>query len=214
MAVSGILFIAFVLGHMYGNLKAFEGQEKFNAYAEHLRTIGEPILPHAGFLWIVRVGLIVALVIHVVCAVILWRRANAARTTKYVVKKNRHSSLSSRTMRWGGLTLLIFIIWHLLNFSITRVNVSNGTTGGAAGDPYSLVVDTFDVWWMTIIYLLAMVALGLHLHHGTWSSMQTLGFTNTAAGRVRAKAAGWIIAVVVAGGFSLVPLFVLVGVIE
>ena len=214
MAVSGILFIGFVLGHMYGNLKAFEGQQKFNDYAEHLRTIGEPILPHSGLLWILRVGLLAALAVHVACAVVLWRRAASARTVKYVVKKNVHSSLSSRTMRWGGATLLIFLIWHLLNFSITKINPSNGKTGGAAGDPYSLLVDTFSVWWMSIIYLLAMAALGLHLHHGTWSSMQTMGFTTTAASRARAKTAGWIIAVVVAGGFSLVPLFVLFGVIE
>lgn len=214
MAVSGLLFIGFVLGHMYGNLKAFEGQEKFNHYAEHLRTIGEPILPHAGFLWILRVGLIVALVVHVACAVILWKRANRARTTKYAVKKNRSSSLSSRTMRWGGLTVLVFLIWHLLNFTIGKINPSTGNTGDAAGDPYSLLVDTFDLWWMTILYLVAMVALGMHLHHGTWSSLQTLGYTSTAASRARAKAAGWILAVVVAGGFSLVPLFVLFGVIE
>jgi len=76
------------------------------------------------------------------------------------------------------------------------------------------MVDTFDLWWMTLIYLVAMVALGLHLHHGTWSAMQTLGLTNTAASRLRAKAAGWVVAVVIAGGFSLVPLAVLVGIIE
>ncbi len=214
MAVSGLLFIGFVLGHMYGNLKAFGGQAAFNEYAEHLREIGEPLLPHSGLLWIIRIGLIVALVVHVVVALMLSRRAWAARPVKYAVKKNVSSSVSSRTMRWGGVTLLLFIIWHLLNFTIGRINVSDGTTGDAAGDPYSLLVDTFDVWWMTIIYLLAMVALGLHLHHGTWSSMQTLGLTNTARSRARAKAAGWIVAVVVAGGFSLVPLFVLFGVID
>ncbi len=214
MALSGIAFIAFVLGHMYGNLKAFSGQESFNGYAEHLRVIGEPILPESGLLWIVRVGLIAALVVHVACAVALTRRAHAARTVKYAVKKNVASSLSSRTMRWGGVTILVFLVWHLLNFSIGRINPSNGNTGGSAGDPYSLLVDTFDLWWMTIIYLVAMVALGLHLHHGTWSSLQTLGLTGTAASRARAKMAGWVIAVVIAGGFSLVPLSVLLGIIE
>ena len=214
MAASGLAFIGFVLGHMYGNLKAFSGQEAFNGYAEHLRTIGYPLLPESGLLWIIRVGLIVALVVHVGAALALTRRAHAARTVKYAVKKNVASSISSRTMRWGGVTILVFLAWHLLNFSIGKVNPNTGETGAAAGDPYSLMVDTFDLWWMTIIYLVAMVALGLHLHHGTWSSMQTLGFTNTAASRARAKAAGWIIAVVVAGGFSLVPLSVLLGIIE
>lgn len=211
MAVSGLLFLAFVLAHMYGNLKAFSGEEAFNEYAHHLRELGEPMLPHEGALWILRIGLIAALVVHVASAVALWRRANRARTVKYAVKKNQKSSLSSRTMRWGGLTLLVFIVWHLLNFTIVKVNPSNGDTGGE--NPYALMVDSFDLWWMTLIYLVAMVALGMHLHHGTFSAIQTLGFTNTAKSRARAREAGWVVAVVVAGGFALVPLFVLFGVI-
>lgn len=214
MALSGLLFIAFVLGHMYGNLKAFSGQESFNSYAEHLRELGEPLLPYSGLLWIIRVGLIVALVVHVACAVALWRRAGSARSVQYANRKYRNSSLSSRTMRWGGLTVLLFLVWHLLNFTIGKINVATGETGSAAGDPYSLLVDSFQVWWLTVFYLVAMAALALHLHHGTFSSMQTLGLTNTVASRQRARLAGWVLAVVVAGGFSLVPLGVLVGIIE
>lgn len=212
MAVSGLLFIAFVLGHMYGNLKAFAGESAFNEYAHHLRELGEPMLPHEGFLWIMRVGLIVAVVVHIACAAVLAARASKARPVKYVAKKNNGSSLSSRTMRWGGVTLLVFIVWHLLNFTIVKVNPSNGETGGE--NPYALLVDTFDTWWMTVVYLLAMIALGLHLHHGTFSSLQTLGLTNSAVSRARARATGWIVAIVIAGGFSLVPLSVLVGIIE
>lgn len=216
MAGSGLLFIAFVLGHMFGNLKAFSGAEKFDEYAHHLRELGEPMLPYEGFLWIMRIGLLVALVAHVVSAVLLTLRANQARTQRYQVKKNVASSLSSRTMRWGGLTILLFIIWHLVNFTFGKVNPKTGDVGTAAAEqgPYALLVDTFSVPWMTVIYLIAMVALGFHLHHGTWSAIQTLGFTNTAASRKRAKQAGWLVAVVIAGGFSLVPLSVLVGIIE
>jgi succinate dehydrogenase / fumarate reductase, cytochrome b subunit len=210
MAVSGLAFIGFVLAHMYGNLKAFAGHDSFNEYAHHLRTIGEPLLPPSGLLWVLRVGLIVALVVHVAAAYALARRASTARSQKYVVKKNRSSSLSSRTMRWGGVTILVFLIWHLLNFSIGKVNPS----GGATNDPYNLMVDTFDLWWMTLIYLVAMVALGMHLRHGTWSALQTLGFTSTGAARRRAKTAGWVLAIVIAGGFALVPLSVLLGVIS
>ncbi len=210
MAVSGLVFIGFVLSHMYGNLKAFGGEEKFNDYAEHLRTIGEPLLPESGLLWILRLGLIVSLVVHVACALVLARRARTARPVKYQVKKNKHSSVSSRTMRWGGVTILVFLVWHLINFTIGKVNPA----GGETDNPYTLLVDTFDLWWMTLIYLVAMAALALHLHHGTWSSLQTLGLTNTAASRARAKLAGWVLAVVVAGGFSLVPLSVLLGIIE
>jgi len=210
MASSGLIFVAFVLLHMYGNLKAFAGHDAFNTYAEHLREIGEPMLPYGGLLWVLRVVLILALVVHVSSAAILAARASKARPVKYQVKKNKHSSISSRTMRWGGVAILLFVIWHLINFTIGKVNV----TGGANDDPFNLVVDSFSTWWLTVIYLLAMVALGLHLHHGTWSSMQTLGLTNTANSRKRAKAAGVVVAVVIAGGFSLVPLFTLLGVIS
>ena len=213
MAVSGVVLIGLVLAHMYGNLKAFGGHDSFNEYAHHLRELGEPMLPHEGFLWLFRVGLIVAVVVHVGCAVALWRRAGRARSVKYVVTKNKASSLSSRTMRWGGVTILLFLVWHLLNFTIVKVNPGTGDTGSAAGDPYNLLVDTFDVWWMTLIYLVALVALGMHLHHGVWSSAQTLGLTNNERARRNAKAIGMILAVVIAGGFSLVPIFVLAGVI-
>jgi succinate dehydrogenase / fumarate reductase cytochrome b subunit len=209
MAASGIVFILFVLVHMYGNLRAFAGHDAYNEYAEHIRTIGTPMLPRTGALWVLRVVLIVSLVAHVVSAVVLWRRAGTARPVKYQVKRNVASSLSSRTMRWGGLTILIFLIWHLLEFTIGKVNVS----GGATNDPYNLLVDSFDTWWLTVIYLIAMVALGLHLHHGTFSALQTLGFTSTAASRHRARVWGWVVAIVIAGGFSLVPLFTLFGVI-
>jgi succinate dehydrogenase / fumarate reductase cytochrome b subunit len=210
MAVSGLVFIAFVLAHMYGNLQAFAGHEAFNEYAEHLREIGEPMFPRSGLLWILRVGLIAALAVHVYSAAVLWRRAGRARTVKYVVKKHTGATFASRMMRWGGVTILVFIVWHLLNFTIGKVNV----TGGETNDPYNLVVDTFGVWWLTLIYLASMVALGMHLHHGVWSSAQTLGLTNNAKARRNAKVLGWIVAVVIAGGFSVVPLLVLADVIK
>ena len=95
MAASGVVFIGFVLLHMYGNLKAFAGHDAYNTYAEHLRSIGEPELPHEGMLWAIRAALIVALVVHVACAFVLWRRKGQARTTKYVMKKNNASTFSS-----------------------------------------------------------------------------------------------------------------------
>ncbi len=210
MAGSGLIFIGFVLTHMYGNLKAFAGHDAFNEYAAHLRTFGEPMLPHEGLLWIIRVVLVLSLVVHVSAALALWRRAKQARPTAYVMKKKTGASLSSLTMRWGGVTILLFIIWHLLNFTIVKINV----TGGATNDPYNLLVDTFDTWWLTIIYLVAMAALGMHLHHGVWSAAQTLGLTGSAAKRVLWKRLGLVVATIIAGGFSLVPIFVLVGVIS
>jgi succinate dehydrogenase / fumarate reductase cytochrome b subunit len=210
MAASGVLFIGFVLGHMYGNLKAFEGHDAFNEYAHHLRELGEPMLPHEGFLWIMRAGLILALVVHVAAAVALWRRARQARPVKYQVKKHTGAIFASRLMRFGGATLLLFVIWHLLNFTIGKVNVD----GGPTDDPYNLLVDTFDVWWMTLIYLFAMAMLGAHLHHGIWSATQTLGLTGSQRTRKLAKRTAFTLAVVIAGGFSLVPLSVVLGIIE
>lgn len=210
MAASGIIFILYVLLHMYGNLKAFSGHDSYNEYAHHIRELGEPMLPHEGFLWVMRVVLLVALVVHVVTAVALWRRAHRARTTKYVMKRNVSSSLSSRTMRWGGLALLAFLVWHLINFTIGKVNVA----GGPTDDPYNLLVDSFDTWWLTLIYLVAMLALGMHLQHGVWSAAQTLGLTSTARARSNAKTLAWTLAVVIAVGFSLVPIAVLLGVIS
>ena len=209
MAVTGGVFLAYVLLHMYGNLTAFAGHDGYNEYAEHLRSLGEPMLPNSGFLWVLRVVLIVALVLHVWAALKLWLRARRARTVRYEVKKNLASTLSSRTMRWGGLALLLFVIWHLVNFTIGKVNV----TGGPTDDPYNLLVDSFSTWWLTVIYLLAMVALGMHLRHGVWSAAQTLGVTNNARARRNARVGGVVAAVVIAGGFALVPIFILAGVI-
>ncbi|HEX2895831.1 MAG TPA: succinate dehydrogenase cytochrome b subunit [Marmoricola sp.] len=209
MAGSGIIFIGFVLLHMYGNLKAFAGHDAFDEYAHHLRTMGTPILPESGALWIIRVVLIGSLITHVYAALTLWHRANRARTVRYQVKKHTGATFASRLMRWGGVTLFLFIIWHLLNFTVGKVNVK----GGPTNDPYNLLVDTFDTWWLTLIYLVAMAMLGAHLHHGTWSALQTLGYTSTERARVRAKRLAFSLAVVITAGFSLVPIFVLAGVI-
>jgi succinate dehydrogenase / fumarate reductase cytochrome b subunit len=210
MAVSGLIFVGFVLLHMYGNLKAFSGHDAYNEYAEHLRTIGTPMLPYAGLLWIIRAVLLLSLIVHVYCAATLWRRARNARTVKYQVKKHVGAIFASRLMRWGGVTLLLFIVWHLLNFTIGKVNVD----GGPTNDPYNLVVDSFNTWWLTLIYLVAMAMLGAHLHHGIWSATQTLGLTGSLRSRRLAKQVAFTLAVIVSGGFSLVPIFVLAGVIE
>jgi succinate dehydrogenase / fumarate reductase, cytochrome b subunit len=210
MAVSGFIFIGFVLAHMYGNLKAFAGHDAFNEYAHHLRTLGEPMLPHEGALWIFRAVLILSLVAHVYAATVLWRRARKARTVKYVMKKHTGAIPASRLMRFGGVTILVFLVWHLLNFTVGKVNVG----GDSTDDPYNLLVDSFSVWWLTLIYLVAMAMLGAHIHHGFWSACQTLGLTGTERSRALAKEVAFTLALIISVGFSLVPIFVLAGVIE
>ncbi len=218
MAVTGLYFILFVLFHMYGNLKMFAGQAAFDDYAHHLRTMFEPILPYEGFLWLFRLSLIIAVGLHIYSAFTLWARASSARGVKYSAKSTVQRSLSSKWMRWGGLALLFFIVWHLIHFTIGKVNVNSGVTQreldvDGVFSPFNLAVAAFQVPWMTVIYLIAMVFLGLHLHHGTWSAFQTLGWTNTAKSRAVAKTAGLVVALVVAVGFSLTPIAVMLGMI-
>ncbi len=210
MATSGALFVLFVLAHMYGNLKALAGATSFNDYAAHLRIIGEPILPFGGFLWIMRVVLFVAIVAHVSSAWMLWRRANDARSTRYVVKKATAATLSSKWMRWGGVALLLFIVFHLLQFTTDTIRVN-----GDFNDPYHRLVAAFHVWWVVVIYLVALAALGMHLRHGIWSACQTLGLVGI--GRQAKKTVNTVavlVAAVVAIGFAIVPLAVLFGFVK
>src|SRR5699024_4980780 len=173
MAVTGLIFLLFVLAHMYGNLKALSGQEAYDEYAHHLRVLGEPMLPYAGFLWIMRVGLLVSLVLHVWAAVSLTRRNRGARSQRYVMKKSVTSTLSSRTMMWGGIALFAFIVFHILQFTTLTIEV-----GGSFDSPHARLVAAFETWWLLAIYVLAMIALGMHLRHGVWSTVQTLGWSN------------------------------------
>lgn len=211
MAVSGLFFVFFVLMHMYGNLKILASHAAFDEYAHHLRVLGEPILPYSGGLWIFRILLLVAIVAHVYSAATLWRRANEARGSKYSVKKAAAASLSSKWMRWGGIALLLFILFHLIQFTFRWFHVGDAT---GASTPAEMVVAAFQAWWVTLIYLLALVALGMHLRHGTYSSLQTLGFTNTLNARRYANLAGIAVAAIVVIGFAIPPLAILFRVIQ
>ncbi|GAA4397109.1 succinate dehydrogenase cytochrome b subunit [Fodinibacter luteus] len=212
MAGTGLVFVGYVLLHMYGNLKVLLGEEAFNTYAEHLRTFGEPILPYEGLLWIVRVVLVLSLVGHVYAAFSLWSRAGTARRTKYAAAK---TAMRTAWMRWGGVFLILFLAWHLLHFTILKVSPNPDATGpDVENNPYELVVASFQVPWMTLIYLLAMGALALHLAHGVFSAQQTLGLTNTPAAYRRAKVVGHATAAVIAVGFSIPPLAILFGLIK
>ena len=211
MALTGLVFIGYVLAHMLGNLKVFAGQESFDDYAHHLRVFGEPILPENGLLWIVRVVLLTSLLVHALTAFYLWRRAHSARSHKYVRRSAVTSTLSSRTMRWGGLALLLFVIFHVLHLTTRTI-----TPGSNSDSPYERLVAGFqpEYFWMSIIYLAAVFALAMHLRHGVFSAGQTMGLTNTPGAQRAFGAAGTLLAVVVAGGFAIVPLSVLVGIVE
>ena len=212
MALSGGLFVLYVFAHMYGNLKIFGGVEAFDDYALHLRTMFTPFLPFGGFLWIMRVVLVFALVVHAWSAFYLWSRARGARTTRYAAKEAARATLKSSAMRWGGVAILLFLVWHLLQFTILKFNVGpDAVAGDSAGE---LVISSFQVWWVVLIYLLALVALGLHLWHGVWSAAQTLGWTGSARTRARAKTQATIIALIICVGFALPPLAILFGIVK
>ena len=211
MAGTGVIFILYVLLHMYGNLKALAGQEAFDTYAHHLRTFGEPMLPYGGLLWIVRIVLILALVGHVYAALRLIARNNAARTVKYQVKKNIGSTLASRTMRWGGLALFAFVIFHLIQFTIVKPNLYGAADSAAIKEsPYVMISAAFAMWWVLLIYVIALVALGMHLYHGIYSASQTMGLNNTATSRARARAIGTVVAAVIVVGFLIPPVYIFI----
>lgn len=214
MAASGLLFVLYVLLHMYGNLKVLAGEEAFNDYAHHLRTLGEPMLPYSGFLWAFRLLLIVALVTHVYAALTLWSRARSARTTRYQVKKAVAASFASRWMRWGGVALLLFIIFHLLHFTLLKPDLSDRFTAEEIkASPYDMVVGSFENPLLVLLYTLAMIALGLHLMHGVWSAAQTLGATGTPAKARLWQTVGKIIAAVVVVGFLIPPFAILLNIV-
>jgi len=198
MAVTGLILVAFVVLHMLGNLLIFQGPARINAYSQFLHGTGE-------LLWFVRAVLLVAVVLHIDAAVQLTRRSLAARPLNYDERDPQVSTIAARTIRWGGGLLLIFVVFHLLHFT-------TGTLLPAfhPGDVYFNVVTGFHVWPVAVFYVIAMVALGLHLYHGAWSSFRTLGLTRPKRDPLHRPIAV-VLAIVVALGFALVPVAVLAG---
>jgi succinate dehydrogenase / fumarate reductase cytochrome b subunit len=208
MAVSGVILLGFVLGHMVGNLKVFQGPEHFDAYAEGLRTVGAPLLGRGQLLWAVRLVLIVAVVLHIAAAWAVTRASWAARPQGYHALRLVETTYAARTMRWGAIIILLFVIFHLLDLTFGRVNPSF-----VPGDPYHNVIATFGCVPIALGYIVAMGALCLHLYHGIESACQTLGL-NHARYNVWRRRIALGFSLVVAGGFIAVPIAVLAGVVR
>ncbi len=207
MAITGSVFYLYMIAHIYGNLKVFAGRQTFNEYADFLRTVGHPLLFRTELLWIARVVLFACLVLHVMAAVQLSRQSYAGRPTRYSVKKDLGATFASRTMRWGGVALFLFIIFHILDLTTGTLH-----PGYVEGDAYRNLVGSFSRWYIAIIYLAAMLALGLHLYHGVWSMFQTLGVNRRKYdGMFRGLAT--VSAILIAGVGALIPLAVLVGIV-
>lgn len=208
MAVSAIVLFLFIVMHLWGNLKIFEGSQVFNGYSEFLRTVGAPLFFRSELLWIVRIIVIAAVLVHIIAFLQLWQRDRRARRVGYRKYAPQLLSATSRTMRWGGIAILLFVIWHLMDFTWGTVNPSF-----VPGDPYHNVLVSFHRWPVAIFYILALLALGMHLYHGLWSSLQTFGLENPKYNRYRRPVAGGI-AVLITIGYLSIPLAVLAGVLR
>ena len=198
MAVTGLIGVGFVIGHMAGNLQVFLGPEKFNAYAAFLKSLG-------GLLWLVRAVLLAAVILHVIAAVQLSRGRGQARPVGYRKGQKEVSTFASRTIRWGGALLFFFIVFHILHFTTLDIFPDYSHT-----DAYGNVIKGFSKPWVVILYVVAMLALGLHLFHGAWSSFRTLGASPSSAQPLKRRIA-LLVALVVWLGFTVVPLGVYFG---
>lgn len=208
MAITAIFLFLFIVLHLWGNLKIYAGPTVFNDYSHHLRTMGEPIFGYGQLLWFVRIVLIVSVLWHIVAYLQLWAQDRAARRVGYRQYSPEVFSAASRVMKWGGLTIFLFVIWHLLDLTFGTVN-----PGFTAGDPYHNVIATFQRWPVVAFYVLAVLALGMHLYHGIWSAFQTFGLNNPKYNRYRRPSAA-VIAVLITIGYASIPLAVLVGIVR
>ncbi|HET6951126.1 MAG TPA: succinate dehydrogenase cytochrome b subunit [Acidimicrobiales bacterium] len=210
MAVTGIMIMGFVFVHMIGNLKVYLGAEEFNHYGEFLRELLVPLLPRTVTLWLLRLGLITAFVFHIHAAAgltLMNRRAHAAGG--YVSKRDwQAANAASRSMRLTGVVIGLFLVWHLADLTWGTVNPDF-----VRGDVYRNFVATFERPAVSAIYIVANIALGLHLFHGSWSLFQSLGLNNPRWNSWRRGFAAGFAGLVVVGNLSF-PIAVLTGVVN
>ncbi|HEU5162862.1 MAG TPA: succinate dehydrogenase cytochrome b subunit [Thermoanaerobaculia bacterium] len=208
MAISGIVLFGWIFAHMVGNLKFFLGPEALNHYGEWLKEMGAPILPREVGLWISRITLLVLIWLHIQAATQLTLMNWKARPVGYERKKFVEADYASRTMRWGGVIIALYVVYHILHL----------TTGDAhqsfiPGDIYHNVVAAFSQPLVSAIYIVSVLALGFHLYHGLWSLFQSLGW-NAAKFNPWRRVFATVFSIVVTVGFISVPLAVMLGMYE
>lgn len=203
MGVTGIIWVGFVVVHSLGNLLVFRGPEAINSYSRFLQSTGE-------LLWALRMVLIVAVTLHVIAAVQLTAQSRAARPIGYTKRESQVATIASRTMRWGGALLLVFVIVHILHFTTGTIRPAGVFT---RGDVYANVVSSFHIWWVTLFYVLMMVALGLHLLHGAWSSVRSIGVSPPSPQPLH-KTISVVVALFVWAAFTAVPVAVFFGIVR
>ena len=205
MAATGAVLFAYVVGHLAGNLKIYQGPEKYDDYARFLREVGAPVFGHGELLWIARVILLASVVLHIVAATQLARMSLLARDVGYRKYRQLNFSYASRTMRWGGVIIAAFVVYHLLHL-----------TWGTAHPQFSHesvyhnVVTGFEAWPVSLAYVVAMIPLALHMYHGLWSGLQTMAINNPRIKGWRRPFAAAVALGVLVGNISI-PVAVLAG---
>jgi succinate dehydrogenase / fumarate reductase cytochrome b subunit len=202
MAVTGLIMLAYLITHVLANLLVFQGPSKINAYSAFLHGTG-------GALWVARLVLLAALVFHVIAAVQLAGRGYEARPVGYAGgRKPQVSTWASRTLRWGGGLILVFLVYHILHFTVGTAH-----PGFIEGDPYHNVATGFRSPLVVILYLIAMAAVGLHLYHGVWSSGRSLGMSPPSPDPLR-RTVAVVLALLIWLGFTIIPIAVYAGVVR
>jgi succinate dehydrogenase / fumarate reductase cytochrome b subunit len=203
MGVTGLIGIGFVILHSIGNLLVFRGPVAINSYSHFLKSTGE-------LLWTLRIVLIVAVILHVIAAIQLTRQSRTARPVGYTKREPQVATIASRTMRWGGVLLLVFIVLHILHFTTGTIRPSGVFS---KQDVYVNVVTSFRIWWVSLFYVIAMVALGLHIFHGAWSSVRSIG-VSPASPQPLHRRISLVLAILVWAAFTAIPVAVFVGIVR
>ena len=215
MAVTGLILIAFLLVHMYGNLKMFVGYEAFDHYAEWLKGkssdggILYPVMPAGQFIWVFRAVLLLAIVLHIWSAATLSAKTIKNRGDKYHDTKRQAQTYAARTMRSGGVIILVFVIFHLIQFTIVP-----GILGGHANHPHTMVLAGFQQWWITAFYAFSILLVCMHIRHGLWSAFATLGVNLSAISRKWLNIIALVVSVALYAGFMIMPLCVQFGILK
>ena len=214
MAVSVMVRLMFQLMHMYGNTKLFISKEAFNEYSEHLRVFLEPIFPRMWFLWCFRMFMLLCIAVHMFCAITLWKRAKKnVGTKRYQSKGAGRGNYVAFAMRWGGITMILFLIAHILQFTaeVWHQGYAAGPRNehGHIIDPATRVVLGFQVWWVVLIYAVAMVAVCMHVAHGFQSAFMTFGLNTSKQARKILSAISGAIAALLFIGFMATPVLIL-----
>jgi succinate dehydrogenase / fumarate reductase cytochrome b subunit len=209
MGLSGIVLMLFVFGHLIGNLKLYLGRGEIDLYGEALRNMPGHLLPRTVLLWVIRVIYIAAFAVHIQAAVSLTRMNQKARTTRYQSPRDYvAATYASRTMRWSGVIVILYVIFHLLDLTWGTANPKF-----VRGDPYNNLIFSMQRPVVAAVYIVANIALGLHLWHGAWSMFQSLGINNPRINAFRRWFAHSFAAFIVLGNLSF-PILIQAHVIE